>query len=258
MCGALGMHMTLKEDKSSNGCNLNIFLFTCYKKSNAREKQDLWTTKWGYTDFFSSFSSTKAGVGILFNNNFELQIMKNYIYLSGLYIICDLMANRKLLTLVNVYPPNDDDPNFFKTLADHMEDFQKDEIIIGGDFNTVLDVQKDKKGGLPKTHNVARRTDNEFFQLGNDTSLDENVSVGCDDLLTIKERLKALKDMASGKTPGIDELPAEFYTTFWDDIAPSLIASLNYAYKAGTFSVSQRQGVIKLIPKNTLYKTGIL
>ena len=178
--------------------------------------------------------------------------MKNYIYLSGLYIICDLMANRKLLTLVNVYSPNDDDPNFFKTLADHMEDFQKDEIIIGGDLNTVLDVQKDKKGGLPKTHNVARRTDNEFFQLGNDTSLDENDSVGCDDLLTIKERLKALKDMASGKTPGIYELPAEFYTTFWDDIAPSLIASLNYAYKAGTFSVSQRQGVIKLIPKNTL------
>lgn len=178
--------------------------------------------------------------------------MKNYSYLSGLYIICDLMANRKLLTLVNVYSPNDDDPNFFKTLADHMEDFQKDEIIIGGDLNTVLDVQKDKKGGLPKTHNVTRRTDNEFFQLGNDTSLDENDSVGCDDLLTIKERLKALKDMASGKTPGIDELPAEFYTTFWDDIAPSLIASLNYAYKAGTFSVSQRQGVIKLIPKNTL------
>lgn len=93
-----------------------------------------WTTKWGYTDFFSSFSSTKTGVGILFNNNFELQIMKNYIYLSGLYIICDLMANRKLLTLVSVYSPSEDDPNFFKTLADHMEDFQKDEIIIGREF----------------------------------------------------------------------------------------------------------------------------
>ena len=101
----------------------------------------------------------------------------------------------------------------------------------------------------PKTHNVARRTDNEFFQLGNDRSLDENDSVSCDDLLTIKERLKALKDMASGKTLGIHELPAEFYKTFWDDIAPSLIASLNCAYKAGTLSVSQRQGVIKLIPK---------
>lgn len=68
------------------------------------------------------------------------------------------MADRKLLTLVNVYAPNEDDPNFFKTLADHMEDFQKDEIIIGGDFDLVRDGQKSKKGGLPKTHNGARRT----------------------------------------------------------------------------------------------------
>lgn len=151
MCGALGMHMTLKEEKSSIGCDLNIFsIYLLQEVQCSGKTKDLWTTKWGYTDFFSSFSSTKVGVGILFNNNFELEIMKNYIYLSGLYIICDLMVNRKLLTLINVYSPNEDDPNFFKTLADHMEDFQKDEIIIGGDFNTVLDIQKDKKGGLPK------------------------------------------------------------------------------------------------------------
>ena len=60
---------------------------------------------------------------------------------------------------------------------------------------------------------------------------------------------------ASGKTPGIDGVPAEFYKTFWDDLAPSLIASLNYAYKAGTLSVSQRRGVIKLI--QSLFK-GLL
>ena len=58
------------------------------------------------------------------------------------------MANRKLITLVNVYAPNENDPNFFKILAEHIEDFQKDGIIIGGDFNVVLDEQKGKKGGL--------------------------------------------------------------------------------------------------------------
>ena len=83
--------------------------------------------------------------------------MKNYIDPVGRYIICDLMANRKLVTLVNVYAPNEDDPNFFKILAEHIEDFQKDEIVIGGDFNLVLDVEKDKKGGLPKTNNNARK-----------------------------------------------------------------------------------------------------
>ena len=54
----------------------------------------------------------------------------------------------------------------------------------------------------------------------------------------MKECLNALKDVDSGKTPWIDGHPAEFYTTFWDDLAASLIVSLNYAYKAGTFSLS--------------------
>ena len=67
------------------------------------------------------------------------------------------MANRKPVTLVNVYAPNEDDPNFFKILSEHIEGFQKDEIVIGGDFNLVLDEEKDKKGGLPKTHNNARK-----------------------------------------------------------------------------------------------------
>ena len=42
--------------------------------------------------------------------------------------------------------------------------------------------------------------------------------------------------MDSGKTLTIDGLPAEFYRTFWNDLVPSLITSLNYAYKAGTLS----------------------
>ena len=69
--------------------NFSIYLL---QEDHCSEKtKDLWTPEWGYTNFFSSFSSAKAGVGILFNNNFELQIMKNYIDLSGRYIICDLV-----------------------------------------------------------------------------------------------------------------------------------------------------------------------
>ena len=45
---------------------------------------------------------------------------------------------------------------FFKNLLDHLEDFEGEEIIIGGDFNLVLDVEKDKKGGLPRTHHNAQ------------------------------------------------------------------------------------------------------
>ena len=64
----------------------------------------------------------------------------------------------QVITLVNVYAPNEDDSNFFKSLAEHIKDFQKDEIVIGGNFNLVLDIEKDKKGGLAKTHNNTKKT----------------------------------------------------------------------------------------------------
>ena len=55
--------------------------------------------------------------------------------------------------------------------------------------------------------------------------------------------------MDSNKTPGSDGLPAEFCKIFWNDIADFLLGSINYAYKTGQLSVSQKRGIVKLIPK---------
>jgi len=53
----------------------------------------------------------------------------------------------------------------------------------------------------------------------------------------------------SDKTPGMDGLPAKFYQVFSKDISFFLISALNYAFDSGYLSVTQRRGVIKLIPK---------
>lgn len=74
---------------------------------------------------------------------------------NGRFIICDIEADSKSLTLANIYAPNEDDPNFFRAFFDHLSSFHCEEIIIGGDFNLVLDLNKDKKGGLAKTHKNA-------------------------------------------------------------------------------------------------------
>ena len=88
---------------------------------------------------FSSFSSNKAGVGILFNN-------------KGRCIICEFKSSGKTITFANIYAPNEDDPTFFKTFPDHVLDFQGNEIIFGGDFRLVPYIQEDKEGGLAKIH----------------------------------------------------------------------------------------------------------
>lgn len=72
-----------------------------------------WLAEWGYQALFSCCTSKKAGVAILFNNNFTFQISKTYSDPEGRFIICDLTVNGKQLTLTNIYAPNNDDSNFF-------------------------------------------------------------------------------------------------------------------------------------------------
>ena len=88
-----------------------------------------------------------------------------------------------------------------------------------------------------------------FFQHGNDNVLHDYKQKTCEGVLTEKECLEALKDMESDKTPGTDGLPAEFYKVFWKDISTILIKSLNFAYEKDQLSITQRRGIIKLIPK---------
>ena len=64
----------------------------------------------------------------------------------------------KYITLATLYAPNEDDPIFFQKFFNHLHDFQCDELMIGGDFNLVLDIDKDKKGGRYRTQLKIRKT----------------------------------------------------------------------------------------------------
>ena len=96
-----GLGNDTKRRETFNWLRSKHFSIYLLQEIHCSEKtKDLWANEWGYKCLFSTRSSTKVGIGILFNNNFELQIMKNYIDPARRYIICDLMANRKLVTLV--------------------------------------------------------------------------------------------------------------------------------------------------------------
>ena len=55
--------------------------------------------------------------------------------------------------------------------------------------------------------------------------------------------------MEPDKTPGTDGLPDDFYKVFRNDIADYPVNSINYAFGKGQLLVTQRRGIIKLIPK---------
>ena len=103
-----------------------------------------WSSEWGYKTLFSCCSSASGGVAILFNNHFAFQLERSYSDPKGRYVISDIETNGRFFTLAPIYAPNDDDPTFFESFFSHLQDFHCDDIVLGGDFNLVLNLEKDK------------------------------------------------------------------------------------------------------------------
>lgn len=78
---------------------------------------------------------------ILFRfSNFSFQILKSFSDPEGRFVMVDIQLESNILTLVNIYAPNEDKPTFFQNVLNQLLCFGCSEIMFGGDFNLVLDV----------------------------------------------------------------------------------------------------------------------
>ena len=68
--------------------------------------------------------------------------------------------------------------------------------------------------------------------------------------ITESEIFKIVKS-PQNKTPGDDGLPAKFYKFFWQDIKTPLLSSFIYSSETGCLSITQKRGIICLIPKKS-------
>ena len=95
---------------------------------------------------------------------------------------------------------------------------------------------------------------NHFFQA--EKVLSAEMAATCEGYITIEECANVLKKMEKNKIPGSDGLTVEFYRYFWNAVAKCMVESFNYAFESKHLSISQKQGIISLIPKkkkNTEY-----
>lgn len=67
--------------------------------------------------------------------------------------------------------------------------------------------------------------------------------------ITLEELTSAVTQMASGKSPGLDGLPADFFKCFWSTLGTDLLEVFKECFKEGTLPASCRRAVISLLPK---------
>lgn len=114
---------------------------------SSKQDEMFWRSEWGGQAFFSHGETNARGVAILISKNFGCEVINKLMDDQGRIMILVLKIQNTIITIAGVYAPNQDDIQFFKKLFELVVSLNNDLKIIVGDFNTVLNVQKDLLGG---------------------------------------------------------------------------------------------------------------
>ena len=122
-----------------------------------------WKQEWGNDAFWSGHSNNSEGIGILINPTVSYTIQKYTDLIPGRMQALELIINDKEIYFINIYGPNNDDCNFFEQLEKYLKENDEKTFIIGGDFNTVLNENLDKRNGRIYSHKRCRTVINNII-----------------------------------------------------------------------------------------------
>jgi hypothetical protein len=109
-------------------------------------------------------------------------------------------------------------------------------------YKTLYQSKKDKLN-----HHL-RKIEKEIWQVEGTTIQEEtHADLVCP--IKDEELWKAIKESPQNKSPGTDGLTNEFYKEYWPLIKDHLLKSLNTSLERGSLNISQKRGIISLIPK---------
>ena len=129
--------------------------------------------------------------------------------------------------------------------------------VISTDPFKIMDSQRQFYSNLYKSKNVNLESVESTFFFDNPLlpKLSSDSRENCEGRITADECQNVLNTFATGKTPGNDGIPIEFYKTFWPLLGEILVKAFNEAFVKKEMSTSQRQAIITLVEKKDKDRT---
>ena len=100
--------------------------------------EKIWKSQWRGQILFSHGQTNAKGCAILINKTVKTEVIKTHKSDEGRFLIVQIKINNFEYVLCNLYAPNEDSPEFFVNVFSEVEKFKCGNLIIAGDFNTVL------------------------------------------------------------------------------------------------------------------------
>ena len=144
----------------------NVDLALLQETYSTENCENEWRFDWGGKIKFVHGTNHSRGNLILISNSFRGEIIEEEKDISGRILLLKIKHEEEFIYVLNIYSPNSESQQiqFYKQLKRFMEKqgiSSSDNIIIGGDWNTVLDKQ-DKKGGQDR---LKERVISEIYTL---------------------------------------------------------------------------------------------
>ena len=176
----LNLKMTEKTKLQINSLNVRGLnnskkrqtIFQWFKKSHpgitmlqethsTETNEKLWKSQWGQDIEFCHGTSQSRGVAILFDKNYDYEILNVQRDFDGRFLLLDILIENQPFVLVNIYAPTKDDINgqlkFLEFVVEKLSEYVDQNIIIGGDYNICSDPSIDKLGGKQEKQSASAK-----------------------------------------------------------------------------------------------------
>ena len=140
-------------------------------------------------------------------------------------------------------------PDFFFALNDNILEIRTNNNTFT-DANSIIQERRNFYKDLYKEEPVSYDAVQDFLYNTNLPRVPPHLYEQCEGDLTYEEAWEAIKLMKTGKTPGSDGLPAEFYKKFFPLFGRDFVAMINLCNYLDRLSPSERLSLITLLCKN--------
>lgn len=131
---------------------------------SCQENEKFWLAEWGSSIFFSHGTTAARGVAILIHKSLNGKIEHVIRDTNGRMLGISIEILDRSYLFVSIYAPNVDDVKNFKDIFYDIYQIPVDLKVLTGDFNTVLNINKDLKGGKGCSNSKTRLFLNEFIE----------------------------------------------------------------------------------------------
>ena len=124
--------------------NMNVDVIFLQETHSDLQLENVIRNEWGGKCFFAHGDNRSRGVGIFFNHNSNIGVLDITCNTSGRYIVMQVEINNAVIVLANIYGPNHDKPEVFDEFFESIQGYECESMILGGDWNAVLNVKMDR------------------------------------------------------------------------------------------------------------------